>query len=441
MISGSLVLTDTIGKSFDGVYGQSYKDADAVVSSKEATSNGRRAPRRRRSPPTCCAEVESLPGVARRAGLDRGRRRASSTPNGQGDRPRRRRRRRRRRPAADQQPQPAPARRAASWPRGDGADRDRQADRRGRSTSPSATRVGAFGDGPVQRVRGRRHRPLRHRRLARRRDDRRLRPADRAAAVRQAGQARRDPRSARSRASRRRARHGRSRRSCPRRRRCKTATAQAASDSKDDAEAALGFFKYVPARVRRRRAVRRRLGDREHALDHGRQRIRELATLRTLGASRRQVLRSVVLEAGRRSACSASVVGLFVGVALAKGLYVAARRDRRRAARTAARLRAPHGRRQPRRRHGDRAAREPAAGAARDAHPADRRRPRGSGAAAVAVRALRDVATPLVVIARASRLLALRRPRRRRRRRSRGCSRSGSARCCCSAASRWSRRG
>jgi len=49
------------------------------------------------------------------------------------------------------------------------------------------------------------------------------------------------------------------------------------------------------------------------------QRMRELATLRTLGASRRQVLTSVVLEAVVVGLL-ASVVGLFLGLALAKGL-------------------------------------------------------------------------------------------------------------------------
>ncbi len=49
------------------------------------------------------------------------------------------------------------------------------------------------------------------------------------------------------------------------------------------------------------------------------QRTRELATLRTLGATRRQVLRSVMLEAFLVGLL-ASVVGLFVGLGLAKGL-------------------------------------------------------------------------------------------------------------------------
>jgi putative ABC transport system permease protein len=49
------------------------------------------------------------------------------------------------------------------------------------------------------------------------------------------------------------------------------------------------------------------------------QRTRELATLRTLGATRRQVLRSVMLEA-LVIGLLASVAGLFLGLALAKGL-------------------------------------------------------------------------------------------------------------------------
>ncbi len=50
------------------------------------------------------------------------------------------------------------------------------------------------------------------------------------------------------------------------------------------------------------------------------QRTRELATLRTLGASRSQVRRSVVVEALAMGVV-ASVIGLFLGLALAKGLF------------------------------------------------------------------------------------------------------------------------
>src|SRR5207302_10572849 len=49
------------------------------------------------------------------------------------------------------------------------------------------------------------------------------------------------------------------------------------------------------------------------------QRTRELATLRTLGATRRQVLSSVMVEA-LVIGLLASIVGLFLGLGLAKGL-------------------------------------------------------------------------------------------------------------------------
>ena len=49
------------------------------------------------------------------------------------------------------------------------------------------------------------------------------------------------------------------------------------------------------------------------------QRMRELATLRTLGASRRQVLGSVILES-LVVGLVGSIVGLFLGLAIAVGL-------------------------------------------------------------------------------------------------------------------------
>jgi putative ABC transport system permease protein len=50
------------------------------------------------------------------------------------------------------------------------------------------------------------------------------------------------------------------------------------------------------------------------------QRTREFATLRTLGASRRQVLRTVIVEA-LVTGVVASIVGLFLGLALGEGLF------------------------------------------------------------------------------------------------------------------------
>ena len=40
MVSGSFVLTDTIDKSFDAIFSESYEDSDVVISSKEAIGSG-----------------------------------------------------------------------------------------------------------------------------------------------------------------------------------------------------------------------------------------------------------------------------------------------------------------------------------------------------------------------------------------------------------------
>ena len=63
MISGSFVLTDTLGKGFDGIYDESYASTDAVISSKIATGNeagGEEAPA---FSANVLDEVEDLPGV------------------------------------------------------------------------------------------------------------------------------------------------------------------------------------------------------------------------------------------------------------------------------------------------------------------------------------------------------------------------------------------
>jgi putative ABC transport system permease protein len=62
MISGSLVLTDTVAKTFDSVYADSYKQSDAVVSSKAAiSSGGNQAPA---FSAAALANLRALPGVA-----------------------------------------------------------------------------------------------------------------------------------------------------------------------------------------------------------------------------------------------------------------------------------------------------------------------------------------------------------------------------------------
>ena len=110
------------------------------------------------------------------------------------------------------------------------------------------------------------------------------------------------------------------------------------------------------------------------------QRTRELATLRTLGATRRQVLGSVLVEAFVIGPL-ASVAGLFLGLALAKGLnalFVSFGIDLPQAG---TRVRDADDRRLARRRHPDHGARGAAARAPRDAGAADLGGARGRGAA------------------------------------------------------------
>ena len=105
------------------------------------------------------------------------------------------------------------------------------------------------------------------------------------------------------------------------------------------------------------------------------QRTREFATLRTLGASRRQVLRAVILEA-LVVGILASVVGLFLGLALAKGLFSLFDAVGFTLPNSGLTLADAHDRRGAPRRHPRDADRQPAAGDAGDPGAADRRRAR-----------------------------------------------------------------
>ena len=156
-------------------------------------------------------------------------------------------------------------------------------------------------------------------RLDRRRDVRRFDLPDRPAAVRQAGQARPHPR--------RRAQPGISptqlvseiRRSCPPARRCRRAPQQAKKRREAHERVPL-VPQDLPARVRRHRAVRRRVRHLQLALDHGRAahaRVRHAAHARRDAA---QVLRAGPVEAlviGRL----ASVAGLSSASRSRKGLF------------------------------------------------------------------------------------------------------------------------
>jgi putative ABC transport system permease protein len=65
MISGSFVLTDTLGKSFDRILSESYKASDAVISSEEAIDTGDTTPQAPAFSADVLGKVESLPGVRR----------------------------------------------------------------------------------------------------------------------------------------------------------------------------------------------------------------------------------------------------------------------------------------------------------------------------------------------------------------------------------------
>jgi putative ABC transport system permease protein len=98
-----------------------------------------------------------------------------------------------------------------------------------------------------------------------------------------------------------------------------TATAQAASDSKDSKDG-MGIFRTILLAFG---GIALFVGSFVIANTLAitvAQRMRELATLRTLGASRKQVLGSVILESVVVGVI-ASIIGLFAGLGIAKGLY------------------------------------------------------------------------------------------------------------------------
>ena len=115
------------------------------------------------------------------------------------------------------------------------------------------------------------------------------------------------------------------------------------------------------------------------------QRVRELATLRTLGASRKQVFRSVLLE-GFVTGLFAAIVGLLFGLLIAKGLNALFKALRGRPAQHRHRVQPQDGDRLAAARRGHHGARHDLAGAARHPRAADRGRARGRDAADVAAR-------------------------------------------------------
>ncbi len=314
MISGSFVLTDTLGKSFDGIYDESYQAADAVISSEEASNTAENSPEAPAFSAGVLRKVESLPGVRLAQGSIEDQARlvdSSGKPIGKADEG----------IAvavassADQTLNPLRIV-AGRWPSGGGqvaidkATSEKQQLEIGDS-------VGAFADGPVRKYR--------------------ISGIVAFGSVDSIGSAtitvfdlptaqRLFDKPGKLDLIRVEAKDGVSTAELMRQIRpllsettqVKTAAAQATSDSKDTQDG-LNFIKYFL------------LGFGGIALFVGSfviantlaitvaQRMRELATLRTLGASRRQVLGSVVLESVAIGIVG-STVGLFLGLGIAAGL-------------------------------------------------------------------------------------------------------------------------
>jgi putative ABC transport system permease protein len=314
MISGAFVLTDTLNNILDNVYSESYKTSDAVISSEEAFDTGDTTREAPAFSADVLSKVESLPGVrlAQASIEDQVRlvdddgkalgKAGNSTAMGVD-------------PSADQSLNPLQLV-AGAWPRGDGQvaiDKTTSEEQHFRIGDT----VGAFGEGPVQRYR--------------------VSGIVRFGSIDSIGSATItvfDLRSAQRLFDKQgkldlirvQARTGVSDTELLRQIRpllsattqVKSAAAQASSDSNDE-QAGTDALKFLL------------LGFGGIALFVGgfviantlaitvAQRMRELATLRTLGASRRQVLGSVVLESVVVGIIG-SIIGLFLGLAIAIGL-------------------------------------------------------------------------------------------------------------------------
>ena len=63
MISGAFILTDTLGKSFDSIFNESYKSTDAVISSKPAVGSSTQSDAAPAFAADVLTDVQALPGV------------------------------------------------------------------------------------------------------------------------------------------------------------------------------------------------------------------------------------------------------------------------------------------------------------------------------------------------------------------------------------------
>ena len=284
MVSGTYVLSDTINSSLRSLFSVVYANSDAIVTGKAVFGGNGEAP----------SFPDSTLGTDRAAPRRRGRRRRR---RGAGGDRRRRREGRLTRQRIAARPEHRSAATSVSASSGSPRAAGRRARARSRSTprrpAPSTYRVGdrvgmIINGGREQHVQGHRHRELRGLDLARRRHALDLRPPDRAEAVRPAGQARPDRRRGEAGRADRDAARPRSGRCCRRTRRCAPARQQAQSEYNDydSAITTLRYFLLAFGGI---------------ALFVGAfviantlsitvaQRTREFATLRTLGATARQV--------------------------------------------------------------------------------------------------------------------------------------------------------
>jgi putative ABC transport system permease protein len=312
MISGAFVLTDTLGNSLDSVLNESYKATDAVISSEEAIDTGDTTPEAPAFAADVLGKVESLPGVRLAQGsiddearlVDESGDPIGRTGSAVGVDP-----------SADQSLNPLQLV-AGEWPRDEGQVAIDKTTAEKQHFEVGET-VGAYADGPVQKYR--------------------VSGIVRFGSVDSIGGAtitvfdlataqRLFDKQGKFDLIRVQAKEGVSDAELLRQIRpllsettqVKSAAEQASSDS-EETQAGLNIMKYFL------------LGFAGIALFVGgfviantlaitvAQRMRELATLRTLGASRRQVLGSVVLESVVVGLVG-SIAGLFLGLAIAVGL-------------------------------------------------------------------------------------------------------------------------
>ena len=286
MVSGTLVLTDSIDKAFNFIYTDVRQGSDAVISGKSAIGSVQRG-QGTFAPTVPGVAAGQGPCAARRlgGGGQRQRRGAADRSERQGDRLRRR---------AEPRLQHLRAGLSRSTPlmlspalgRRRRRGRDRQAAPRTRSTSRSAIRRGQ-AEGPVAAVphlRASSSSAGVSRSAARRW---RLRSPDRAEALRQARALRRDRRRPQAGRHRRAAASAEISRFCRRPRRCEPAPPRPRGRASRPTRSSLPAR--LPARVRRHRAVRRQLRDRQLAVDHDRPahaRVRDAADARARAAGR-----------------------------------------------------------------------------------------------------------------------------------------------------------